>query len=75
MIGLLRLFILPFLRLAISFNSAVFQNKDDLNLFKSLSILSNTNYQLVNGSGVNLDKFKQVADVDPEYDFLMVTGF
>ena len=73
LIGLLRLFILPFLRLAISFNSAVFfQNKDDLNLFKSLSILSNTNYQLVNGSGVNLDKFKQVADVDPEYDFLMV---
>ncbi len=38
----------------------IFQNKDDRNLFKSLKIISENNKTaLINGSGVNLNKYKK----------------
>lgn len=42
-------------------NKVIFQNKDDLNEFVGRKLLKQEKCRLVNGSGVNMDKFCQAA--------------
>lgn len=52
-------------------NKVFFQNNDDLNLFTRLGLISKRKSYLVNGSGVNLEKFRP-APLPKENLFLFV---
>jgi len=71
---LLNKFIVLLYKRALRFNSVVFfQNKDDLELFQNLKILSkHTEAIVVNGSGVNLQKFAIVPPVLNPLSFILV---
>jgi glycosyltransferase involved in cell wall biosynthesis len=58
-------------------NSAVFfQNQDDLTLFKDLGIVKkNKETVLVNGSGVDIDHYKQTRLIKKPLVFLMISRF
>lgn len=51
--------------------SVFFQNKDDLDLFKSLKMVKEAQVVMVPGSGVNLDKFPK-TELPKNKDFLFV---
>jgi len=66
--------VLPLYRLALKYNSVVFfQNKDDFSLFKTLGLLSpHTTGIVVDGSGVDLERFYFVPPVVNPPSFLLV---
>lgn len=53
-------------------NKVFFQNKDDLHVFASRNILSDDKVVMLNGSGVNLDKF-QCTELPTEPSFLCIS--
>ena len=58
-VRLLRFFVSLLYRFSLSFNRRIFfQNKDDLNLFLENKIIKKRKSFIINGSGVNLEKFK-----------------
>ena len=58
------------LKIALSFNKLVFfQNPDDKFLFESQGIVMSKKSRIVNGSGVNLEKFR-VSQLPAEPVFL-----
>ena len=70
---LLKYLLWPFLFTAArSNNGIIFQNPDDVSLFKKFKILGNCPYLLVGGSGVDLDAFNSSAARKKKYMFLMV---
>lgn len=52
-------------------NKVIFQNQDNLNLFTKLKLVSKKKSLIVNGSGVNLEKFKS-EPLGDEYMFLFI---
>lgn len=63
-------------RFALKFNTLVFfQNKDNLNLFKQLKIISNKkSTAIINGSGVDCQNFMP-AEYPSDISFLMISRF
>src|SRR5699024_8796916 len=53
-------------------NSILFQNKDDLKMIQNKKLLWNKNYNIVNGSGVNLDEFESL-ELNRKPTFLMIS--
>lgn len=59
--------------LALQFNTLVFfQNSDDLNLFKKMRLLNNVKTKIINGSGVDLNKFFPSENVKLKFSFIMI---
>ena len=57
-VRVLRFFVSLLYRFALFFNFRIFfQNKDDLNLFLKNKIISRRKSVIINGSGVNMEKF------------------
>lgn len=54
-------------------NYIIFQNKEDKIFFKKINKNKNFNYLLVNGSGVNLKKFKCKNNVNNSTNILMIS--
>ena len=70
---LLRNFVIFLYRLALKKSKAViFQNIDDLNLFVDMSIVPRSKTHLVNGSGVNIERFNFVIPPKGSINFLCV---
>jgi len=61
-------------RIALRYNKKViFQNKDDIDEFVKRKYVKRSQCELVNGSGVNLEKFKKNKLPKNEMEFLMVS--
>lgn len=73
----IRAVILPFLRFALKRNDVVFfQNEDDYQLYNRYNLLSDNNtIEVLNGSGVNLRKFKPRVDSYSKVTFIFVGRF
>ncbi|MEZ9132807.1 glycosyltransferase family 4 protein [Vibrio breoganii] len=52
--------------------TVIFQNKDNMQLFQDLGIVSEMDCKVVNGSGVNLDLFKQSSIPEGKIRFLLI---
>lgn len=62
-----------FYRLALKRNTRVFfQNPDDLQLFKSYGLIKSGKEVLINGSGINLERFKPAQPVVEPVTFLLI---
>lgn len=60
-------------KLALSFSKKViFQNNDDLNEFVKLKIINREKTAIVNGSGVNLERFKPIENANVVPTFLFI---
>ncbi|MBN6205758.1 glycosyltransferase family 4 protein [Ralstonia pickettii] len=63
----------PMLWLSFVFsNRVLIQNPDDVKLLKNKGLLARKNYQLTNGSGVNIDEYK-VVNLEKNPVFLMLS--
>ncbi|MDH5918570.1 glycosyltransferase, partial [Vibrio splendidus] len=73
----IRAVILPLLRFALKRNDVVFfQNEDDYQLYNRYNLLSDNNtIEVLNGSGVNLRKFKPRVDSYSKVTFIFVGRF
>jgi len=61
-------------RVALKINNIVFfQNPDDMMLFLDLGIIKNKNAELVNGSGVNLEKYNYAQVENETISFLLIS--
>ncbi|WP_440898607.1 glycosyltransferase family 4 protein [Bacillus daqingensis] len=70
---ILRAVFSPLLKIAFKFSKIIiFQNKEDLNLFVDKKMVNIHKASLVNGSGVNLNKFK-FRKLPREFSFVMIS--
>nr|QFC18175.1 glycosyl transferase [Vibrio parahaemolyticus] len=74
---ILRVFIIPLLRYALKHNDVVFfQNKNDFQLYNDCKLIENgKKIEILNGSGVNLNKFSPRSDAYPTLTFIFVGRF
>ncbi|WP_449355162.1 glycosyltransferase family 4 protein [Virgibacillus natechei] len=71
--SIIKSFSYPMLCLSFLFsNKILFQNPDDLKMIKNKGLLLRKNFGIVNGSGVNLDKFK-FASLEKKPVFTMIS--
>ena len=60
---ILKLFILPIYKYAINYKNSIiiFQNRNDLDLYKSLNLIKQTHNEIIRGSGVNTEYFAPIS--------------
>ncbi len=71
---LIRSIVSPLYRLALRWNTAVFfQNPDDKQLFVDLGLIDGAKGHAINGTGIDLEQFRPVADAPVAGTFILVS--